>query len=166
MNAEYGQIIDMIKGKDKFIEFGGPTRFLDVDSGEGLALYKHLGVIDGANLVENNVWFGDKFKVDMSYNYSEGKSGAMFDVDVADANSLKKITGKYDCIISSHQIEHLANPIKALLLWKDILSVGGMILSFIPDKRYIFDSNRPDTTMGHLVSDYTNNVGEDDMTHI
>lgn len=162
----YKQIINILSKLDSCIEFGGPTKFLGENlNGENLILYPSLNKLDGANLINDNIWFGDKFISEQKYNYFENKSGNIYNVDVADKNQLN-ILNKYDCIISSHQIEHLANPIKSLILWKDVLNDGGYILSFIPDKRFIFDSNRPTTTFEHLLEDFNNDIGEDDLTHI
>lgn len=74
---------------------------------------------------------------------------------IAYGNALTFIDDKsLDFVISSHCIEHLANPIGALLEWKRILSDNGLLILVIPDKERTFDHKRPVTTISHLIDDY------------
>ncbi len=52
---------------------------------------------------------------------------------------------RYDFLYASHLLEHLNNPIKALLEWRRILKVSGKIILIMPDCRlFIHDRKRFD----------------------
>jgi SAM-dependent methyltransferase len=68
--------------------------------------------------------------------------------------------------LSSHSLEHIANPLKALYEWRRILTRDGQLLLILPNKDHTFDWRRPVTTLEHMISDYTNAIGEDDLTHL
>ena len=80
-------------------------------------------------------------------------------------NYLKAKILKYDFLVSSHCLEHLANPISALKGWRSVLNDGGDLIIVVPCAADTFDWKRPITTLDHLVSDYECNVSEDDVTH-
>ena len=62
-------------------------------------------------------------------------------------------------------IEHIANPIKAILEWKRIVKINGLLVIIAPDMRNTYDRKRPITEFSHIVKDYNENVGENDTTH-
>lgn len=83
------------------------------------------------------------------------------DVDIVGSSteifdSVKKIggLGTFDYIISSHNFEHLPNPIKFLQGCQKVLKRGGMLSMAIPDKRTCFDYFRPLSTLGEWLSAY------------
>lgn len=143
------------------IEFGGPTE-LFYHPMHRMMLYPYIQSLDGCNIFENNFFQND---LDSTFTYYKGRTGSRFNIDTANTESLKKITRKYNFILSSHHIEHIANPIKAIIAWKEILTNSGYILAIIPNKEHTFDKKRPLTKMSHMIEDYTNNIGEDDITH-
>jgi SAM-dependent methyltransferase len=55
--------------------------------------------------------------------------------------------GKFDYIVSSHNFEHLPNPIKFLQGCQKLLKPGGILSMAVPDKRACFDLFRPHTTV-------------------
>jgi SAM-dependent methyltransferase len=63
---------------------------------------------------------------------------------------------EFDFLIASHVIEHVHNPLKALLAWRRVLRPGGLALCIVPDGRYTFDAGRPLTSFEHLLWDYEN----------
>jgi hypothetical protein len=147
--------------RDKFgIEFGGPTELFSVPH-YGMHLYPHVN-LDGGNIIKNNY-----FQSNLGSNFLYGqKLGKQYDVDCTNEDQLKRLR-KCDFIVTSHAIEHFANPIKTLKLWeKYLLKENGYILSIVPDYQYCFDRKRPLTTMEHLIEDYNTDIGEDDTTHI
>jgi SAM-dependent methyltransferase len=73
--------------------------------------------------------------------------------------------GAYDFLLSSHVLEHTANPLKALTTWKALVRPGGHILIVVPHREATFDHRRPLTRLGHIRNDFVANVGEDDQTH-
>lgn len=134
------------------LEFlNGPKRFC---KGKGI----EIGSC-GRHLVENSIL------VDIADNFS---SPIPYKVDyIADAHYLPGLeSASLDYVCASHVLEHMTNPIKAILEWMRILKPGGMLWLKIPDKRKTFDINRKRTTLIHLIEDFENNVPVDDPTHI
>lgn len=95
-------------------------------------------------------------------------SAAPYAVDyIADAHRLPKIeSGSLDYVSASHVLEHLTNPIRAILEWMRILKPGGVLWLKVPDKRKTFDVKRERTALGHLIEDFEKDVPVDDPTHI
>lgn len=60
--------------------------------------------------------------------------------------------GCYDYIVSSHNFEHLPNPVKFLRGCSEVLRKGGVLIMSIPDKRACFDYFRPHSTTGEFIS--------------
>ncbi len=86
---------------------------------------------------------------------------------IADAHSLPQIpSGSMDYVCASHVLEHLTNPIRAILEWLRILKPGGILWLKIPDKEKTFDRPRKRTTLAHLIEDFKNNPKADDPAHI
>ena len=73
---------------------------------------------------------------------------------------------KYDFIISSNCLEHIANPLKAIEEWIRVIKKNGLILLVLPNKEFCFDHKRPITEFSHLLSDFKNDTKEDDLTHL
>jgi len=71
-----------------------------------------------------------------------------------------------DFVVSSHLLEHISNPIKAILEWKRVLKKGGIIYSAVPNKKYTFDHKRKRTLLSHLINDYNLKITIKDTTHI
>jgi SAM-dependent methyltransferase len=67
-----------------------------------------------------------------------------------------------DFIISAHVIEHLVNPFGSIRSGLRCLKQHGTYLLVVPDKRYTFDRDRPETTLEHLLSDLETG-GEDTL---
>lgn len=85
---------------------------------------------------------------------------------ISDAACLPFRPATLDYIVSSHLIEHVPNPIKAVIEWFSILKKGGILYMVVPDARYTFDCRRRRTSIEHLMDDYINGCTECDPTHI
>lgn len=86
---------------------------------------------------------------------------------VADASDLFFAEDEcMDFVCSSHVMEHLANPLKAIAEWKRVTRENGIIYIAVPDNRYTFDRKRDRTPLSHLIDDFNNNVDQTDETHI
>jgi SAM-dependent methyltransferase len=72
----------------------------------------------------------------------------------------------YDFVLSSHNLEHFANPVKALLEWRRVLRPGGALILVLPYYRDTFDHRRKPTGVKHMMQDYSRGIGEDDLTHL
>ena len=71
-----------------------------------------------------------------------------------------------DFICSSHVLEHLANPLRAIVEWKRVIKGEGIVYVGVPDKRYTFDHRRHRTPLSHLIDDFEKDVDQTDKTHI
>lgn len=90
---------------------------------------------------------------------------------VCDTASLDLIPDcSLDFVIASHLLEHLHNPLKAMLDWHRVLKPGGLVLCIVPDGRYTFDKGRECTPLDHLLWDFVNDGTEmkvlSDLFHI
>lgn len=161
--SKLSQIVSLQKilsGKDG-IEIGGPSKIFG-NTGY-VPIYKHINSLDGCNFSNTTLWEG-KIDEGKRYNYAEGKKGTQF---ISEATELSHIPDKtYDFVISSHCLEHIANPIKAIEEWLRILKDNGDFLLVLPNKEYCFDRKRPVTSFEHLLDDYKKNTQEDDLTHL
>jgi predicted SAM-dependent methyltransferase len=75
-------------------------------------------------------------------------------------------SNKFDFVCSSHVLEHLTNPIKAVMEWKRVIKPDGMLYCGVPDKRFTFDHKRKRTTMQHIMDDFKKNVPQREEKHI
>jgi hypothetical protein len=91
----------------------------------------------------------------------------MFYGDATIEEDLQKFKNKIiDLLFTSHTVEHIANPIKAIKLWADILVKNGTIINIVPNKDQCWDRSRPYTSLEHILHDYHYNTSESDLTHI
>ena len=142
------------------LEIGGPSRFFGLRG--GFPVYIFAKKIDGVNFSMHTVWEGS-IQAGETYKYYSGKIGQQF---IAEATELKSVGDNiYDFLLSCHSLEHVANPIRALLEWKRVLKENGTLALVLPDKRYTFDVNRPYTEFDHLLQDFQQNIDENDSTH-
>ena len=88
-------------------------------------------------------------------------------VDVIDdAETLATVAdGRFDFLIAAHVIEHMRNPIGALVNWLRVVRDGGLVYLIVPDKRRTFDRLRVRTTLEHMVLDYEQPSRERDFEH-
>ena len=113
------------------------------------------GVVNG---ISENVQIT---KVDISAN-SDQKG--FIQMDATDLSSFEDRS--FDFIINSHILEHLTNPVKALMEWKRIVKKGGFIYFVVPNIEFTNDFHRSLTTIEHLKKDYENDTGLHDTTHM
>jgi SAM-dependent methyltransferase len=143
------------------LEVGGPSRMFS--SAGPLPVYPFAANIDGLNFSAETVW-ASGLGEDKPYVYEGEPLGRQF---IREACYFPDIeTSSYDFVLSSHVIEHLANPLRGLGEWRRILRDGGTLILVAPHFNATFDQNRPVTTVEHMLWDFKNDVGEDDRTHI
>jgi len=72
-----------------------------------------------------------------------------------DAQTLAAIAdASLDFIISAHVVEHVRDPIGAIVNAIRVLKRGGIHLLVVPDMRRTFDRDRPETTVAHALADF------------
>ena len=102
---------------------------------------------------------------DMTFKYDKNRiAGKQYISEATDLKYFKSET--YDFIITSHVLEHIANPLLALLEWIRVLKEEGILLLVLPHKNGTFDHKRNVTTMSHLLEDFKNEIEENDLTHL
>ena len=120
----------------------------------------NCGKCDGVNFSDNTLW-GDN---EATYSFRGRKLGKLI---IDDATELSRIKDKsYDFLLSSNNLEHIANPLKALEQFTRVTKPEGYILLLLPNKRFNFDHGREYTQFSHIVNDYNQGITEDDLTHM
>ena len=149
-----------ISVEDKYgVEIGGSSALFK----RVLPLHQFVRGLDGVNFSTDTISEG-RIQTGENFNYYRNKRGCQF---IADATDLGEIaTARYDFLLSSNCLEHVANPIKALVEWKRVIKAGGGLILVVPNKEKNFDHRRPVTKFEHLLDDFTRDVGEDDLTHL
>jgi SAM-dependent methyltransferase len=143
------------------LEIGGPSKIFFPQS--FLPVYSIAESLDNCNFAPTTVWEGD-VQQGNTFNYYSSKRGTQY---ICEATELRAILKKeYDFVISSHVLEHIANPIEALKNFRDALKTSGIMLLVVPDKRGGFDHNRPTTSLDHIIGDFQKKTREDDLTHL
>jgi SAM-dependent methyltransferase len=143
------------------LEIGGPSSIFK-DSGY-IPIYKIIQYLDGCNFSNKTLWEGDLIS-GHTYSYYKQKKGIQY---ISEATDLSYIASeKYDFIISSNCLEHIANPLKATSEWVRVLKPMGLLLLVLPNKQYCFDHLPNTTEFKHLLNDYNNNIEENDLTHL
>jgi predicted SAM-dependent methyltransferase len=85
---------------------------------------------------------------------------------IADMSDLSAFgSNSFDYIVASHVIEHLSDPINAIVESHRILKKGGRLLLAVPSKDRTFDKSRPCTPLAHLVDDYERYDRARDLSH-
>ena len=72
----------------------------------------------------------------------------------------------YDLVLSSHVIEHIANPLRALAAWRRVTGPEGYLLLVVPHMAGTFDHRRKVTPLDHMVNDLRDDTAETDLTHL
>lgn len=155
-------LIKQIVANKSGLEIGGPTPIFN--DGSFLPIYANIDHLDNCNFCTTTLW-NKALAEGQSYSYHPKKAkGYQF---IQDGISLSATqSDSYDFLLSSHVLEHIANPIKALQEWKRVLKTDGYLILLVPHKDGTFDHQRPITTIEHLIDDYKNNISEDDLTHL
>jgi SAM-dependent methyltransferase len=142
----------------KGLEIGGPSPFFRTF----LPIYECVESLDNCVFANTTIWEGE-IKEPFEY-YPGRRAGRNF---IADGRDLGKFAdSSYDFVLSCHNLEHIANPVRALKEWIRVTKPGGSIILVLPDCRRTFDHRRSPTPVQHMLDDYATDVGEDDRTHL
>jgi SAM-dependent methyltransferase len=74
--------------------------------------------------------------------------------EIGDLVEAKGLSAQIDYIVSSHNFEHLPNPIRFLQGCERALKPGGVLTMAIPDRRTCYDYFRPHTTLAAWLEPY------------
>jgi SAM-dependent methyltransferase len=149
-----------LRGK-RGLEIGGPSQIFS--AGNLFPLYPYIARLDSCNFAPETVWTAESTRTNASYEVPECQ-GDHYIAEAAELTSLPQ--GAYDFVLTSHVLEHVANPLRALQRWMEMLTDEGLALVIVPYRVGTFDHQRPFTEFQHLVEDYRNCTGEDDLTHL
>jgi SAM-dependent methyltransferase len=143
------------------LEVGGPSH---VFAGAGLLpLYDVCATVDGVQFAPDTIWHGEQ--APGAFTPQPGPpTGAMYVTDGATLDGI--LDAHYDAVISSHVIEHIANPLGALGAWRRVARPGAHLLMVAPHMAGTFDHRRAVTPLQHMVEDNERGAGEDDLTHL
>lgn len=136
------------------VDIGGPSvRFFG-------GIYQQASGCDIVNYSNETIWS----ELGTDFSYDGKKLGNVIINDAVDLHDIRDDI--YDFILSSNNLEHIANPLKALQEWKRILKKGGLMIIAVPDQHFTFDHRRKPVDFRHLLDDYIHDVKEDDLTHL
>lgn len=145
-----------LEGK-KGLEIGGPSMPM-----MGLGVYTAPASLDNANYSPATIW--NKNEENAPYVF-EGKTcpGVISIVDAV-ALSSRYAPNTYDFVFTSHTLEHLVNPLKALNEMSLITKPGGLALHVLPWKEGTFDHRRPITPFSELLQHFHEDRDESDVS--
>lgn len=146
--------------RKRALEIGGPSALFRASG--LLPVYPTLASIDGVQWAENTAWHS--LDADLGYRPEGDPRGELHVIDGVDLDPLADAS--YDVVLSSHVLEHIANPLRALRAWRRVTRPGGHLLIVVPHMAGTFDHRRPATTISHMIEDFERDVGEDDLTHL
>jgi len=139
------------------LEFGGPSTIFSAK--RLIPIYEISRRIDHSNFSTHTIW-------DAKSRSPKELHHARQCIEAEAANPSCMKDGSYEFVLASHVLEHVANPLRALMEWKRILRPEGVVLVVVPHKAATFDHRRPFSALSHIEQDYRNNVTEADLTHL
>lgn len=149
----------LVDGK-RGLEIGGPSVIFERGF-RRLPVYPRVGSLDNCDFSQDTAWASHQDSYTFSAEKTPGKN--IF----RDASNLSSIASQtYDFILSSHNLEHFANPVKALQEWKRVTRSGGGLILVLPNYSKTFDHRRTPTSVDHMFEDFTRDTQEDDLSHL
>jgi SAM-dependent methyltransferase len=144
----YAPILERARG----LEIGGPSPHM-----AGLGVYHAPSHLDNANFSPSTLWSAGKD----GDPYLTTLPGQVFVVDAVNLTA-KLPLASYDFVFSSHVLEHLVNPLKALHQMAAVTKPFGYALHVLPWKQGTFDHRRPITPFDDLVQHFVEDRSETD----
>ena len=107
------------------IEIGGPSQIFRAR--QDLPIYDLVGSLDNCDFSNATVWATHEASYQFSRRVAAGKTY------FCDGSAMTPIAdGAYDFVLSSHNLEHFANPVKAIKEWQRVLRPGGALILVLP----------------------------------
>jgi SAM-dependent methyltransferase len=152
-------VLKFVEGK-KGLEIGGPSSVFERRF-KPLPIYHRVDSLDNCDISRITTWTTHAD----AYTFSPDKPpGKNIFVDASDLSCIADQS--YDFVLSSHNLEHFANPVKALYEWKRVTRPGGGLLLLLPNHKRTFDHRRSPTTVDHMFQDFQQQTPEDDLFHL
>ncbi len=149
-------------GEKSGLEIGGPSQIFSEEG--AIPVYNVLRSLDNCLFSSRTIW-EEEVQEGLKFRYHSLRPlGNQFVLEGARLQTIGD--SSYDCVLASHTLEHIANPLQALKEWKRVSRKDGLLLLLLPHKNGTFDWRRPTTSIAHMVEDYSRNIGEDDLTHL
>jgi len=146
-------ILQHITNNKRGVEIGGPSHCT------ATVIYQNADTIDNVIFSRETTWSTHSNDDYLYYYYKKGR------VIINDAVNITNVQNEvYDFCFSSHCLEHIANPLKAISEWLRIVKKDGYIIIIVPEKSMCFDHKRNYTEFTRLLTQYEKNVGEDDLS--
>jgi SAM-dependent methyltransferase len=127
-----------------------------------LPLYPAMRVIDNVNFSAQTLW-EEALEEGTAYSPTGTSAGVQFLREACDLRGI--LEDSYDVVLSSHCLEHIANPLRALREWRRVCRPEGYLCLIVPHRDGTFDWKRSVTTIEHFRSDAEKDVDEGDSTH-
>lgn len=144
------------------LEIGGPSRVFTAR--QIVPVYPHVAHLDNVNFAAQTAWEGG-LSDGGEFHFAKGKpAGRQYIREAGDLSGIANAS--YDFVLSSHCLEHTANPLGALREWRRVVRPGGHLVLLLPNPTGTFDHRRPITTIDHLKADAAARTGEGDLTHL
>jgi SAM-dependent methyltransferase len=144
------------------LEIGGPSALF---GRRGLfPVYALADRIDNCNFSAQTIW-ERPLQAGATFRFDKNRPcGNQFFFEATDLSGIAPHS--YDFVLSSHALEHVANPLRALVEWIRSIKSDGILTLVVPHKEGTFDHRRPTTTLEHLISDFERETPESDTTHV
>lgn len=144
------------------LEIGGPSSIFQ--KRRILPIYPIINSLDNCNFADCTTWEGT---ISSGTTFQYDKHRPLGQQYISEATNLKQIKSEtYDFILSSHVLEHIANPLSALYEWIRVLKEEGVLVLILPHKEGTFDHKRNVTNLSHLIKDYEKETKENDLSHL
>jgi SAM-dependent methyltransferase len=110
------------------LEIGGPS---SVFQKKGiLPVYPIIKKLDNCNFAGITTWEGN-IAEGLTFQFNENSPpGQQYLTEAADLSEITSAT--YDFILSSHMLEHTANPLQAMSEWMRVLKDDGIFVILLP----------------------------------
>jgi SAM-dependent methyltransferase len=153
-------VCDLARGA-KALEIGGPSGAFQ--RRRLLPIYSAVSSLDNVNYSQRTLWEAN-LADGGAYAPAGERLGTQYIREAADLRDLAK--NSYDLVISSHTLEHCANPLAVLREWARVCKPDGYLILVLPHRDGTFDRKRQVTALAHLRSDEAADVDETDTTHV
>ena len=151
-------VLEDVLSDARVLEFGGPSAVFEATG--PVPVYGVASAVDNVNYAGATLWESD---LEDGGVFAPGGRplGRQWIREAVEPGSL----GPYDVLVTSHTIEHVANPLRALRAWQALVRPDGHLVLLLPHRDATFDHRRPITPLQHLLEDESHDVDESDATH-